>query len=281
MAGTDYKASKNSSLFPRRLMCILTLAVLVLVFSVPAFAASSKSAVQKNKWVTNKGYYYYRGSDGKCVTGVQVIKKKCYLFDAKGRQLHGWRKVGKRYFFFKNKKGAKGDLAVSTTINGIDINSKGVAQLPTSLARKKAATMADYSEWTDKFLLPTMTNKEKLFACLNELKKFGYKSEGNGIIEKDGWDVICAADMIDRKNTGGSAKKANCYHFASAFAYMVNCIGYSDVQVCGYPGHGWARIGKNVFDITYSIRIGTQYFPVPAEQRYHYRPTHVRELDKL
>ena len=277
----EKKTSRRSSAFSRSFRILLAVAVLAVIFAMPAFAASSKKGVKTNQWVTKNGYYYYRGNDGNCVTGVQVIKKKCYLFDTKGRQLHGWRKLGNRYFFFKNKNGAKGNLAVSTTINGIVINEKGVAQLTSSEAKLKAETMANYSLWTDSFIRPTMTNKEKLYACRDVLTGYGYLSEGDSIIKKSNWDVICASEMYDRRNKGPAKKRANCYRFAAAFAYMANSIGYTDIKCCGYVGHGWMMIGNNVFDVIMSIKFGLKYFPVPNYRNNRYNATSVRDLRQL
>ena len=84
--------------------------------------------------------------------------------------------------------------------------------------------------------------------------------------------------MFARRTT---IKKGNCYRFAAAFAYMANAIGYKDVQVCAYTGHGWTKVNGDIFDVAYAIRLGPQYFPVPKDKQNLYRAERTRDLRKL
>ena len=271
------KINSVSSLFKKNIKIVLLMGLMVLCSVMPAYAADT-AAAQKNVWVENKGYYYYKGANGKNVTGVKKIAGNYYMFDSKGRQRTGWRKIKKKYYFFNIAGGEEGYRLSSTKVNGLKLNEKGAAVLKTANQKLKAQTLYQYATWVDTFIKPTMTDKQKLNACLKQLKKYGYKSEGDEITKKANWDVVCASEFYARRKQPN--KTANCYRFASAFAYMANAIGFKNVQVCAATRHGWVKIDGNVYDLTYTIRFGKKYFPVPKSQKKRYKAKFVRDLRK-
>ena len=275
----------SSSAFTKYLKIMLLVGLMILCSVIPAYAAddaaantADNKAATKNVWVVKKGYYYYKGAKGKNVTGVKKINGNYYLFDSKGRQRTGWRKIKGKYYFFNIAGGEEGYRLSSTKVNGLKLNKKGAAVLKTANQKLKAQTLYQYATWVDSFIKPTMTNKQKLNACLKQLKKGKFRSESDTIVKKANWDVVCASEFYNRRKTKIGS---NCYRYAAAFAYMANAMGYKDVQVCAIYGHGWARINGNNYDITFTIYVGNKYFPVPKSQKKRYKATYVRDLRKL
>ena len=136
--------------------------------------------------------------------------------------------------------------------------------------------MMKYQKWVDSFTKPTMTRNQKLFACLRELQKFSYRSEGDGLLSDANWDISGAEQMLLRKSYGGMY--GNCYLFAASFGYMANAVGYSDVQVCAYYGHGWVSVNGVIYDPAKTInRNDMSYFPV-SRGRYGEYTTAYRKI---
>ena len=285
----------RSSVFTKYLKIVLLMGLMILCSVIPVYAAENaaenktenttdsaavKKTPTKNVWVEKKGYYYYKNAKGKNVTGVKKIKGRYYMFDSKGRQKTGWRKIKGKYYFFKIAGGEEGYRLSSTKVNGLKLNKQGAAVVKTANQKLKAQTLYQYATWVDSFIKPTMTDKQKLNACLKQLKKFGFKPEGPAVLKKSNWDVVCASEFYERRKT---SNKGNCYRFASAFAYMANAIGYKKVQVCAHDGHGWTKIDGNVYDLTYAINIGKKYFPVPKKKANIYSASakYIRDLRKF
>ena len=66
------------------------------------FGSRSEGYLYQEKWICdNKKDFYYLGSDGLPVKGVQTIGEKEFFFDAKtGLNKYGWQKVGKKKYFY-------------------------------------------------------------------------------------------------------------------------------------------------------------------------------------
>ena len=73
------------------------------------FYRKSNGSLAKNKWITTKGKKYYVGSDGRRVTGFQIIRSKRYYFNSNGIMKTGWLTYkGHRYYFKKSGEMVKG-----------------------------------------------------------------------------------------------------------------------------------------------------------------------------
>ncbi len=259
----------------RKMTAALLAVLMAAVWVLTALAAQGDD---KNVWVEKKGYYFYKGEDGALVTGLNEIDGKKCLFDDNGFQLHGWRKVDDKFYHFRYANEAEGYADADTTINGIRIDENGEAIVDSDAVRAKAETMACYSEWADEFIRPSMTWRQKLYACLFELRKFPYRAEGEDVLSIDNWDVICARELYLRKD---KERYANCYRFAAGFAYMANAIGYENIKTCAMWGHGWTMINGNIFDIPHTIRLGNDYFPVPKDKHDNFPAAYIRDIQLM
>ena len=265
--GNDQKTS-SSRLLPSALL----IALVVLV------GALSTRGSEPAGWTGKEGYYFYRGEDGTLAKGLTEIDGKMLFFGSNGAQLHGWRKVDDKYLHFRFGDEENGCADADTTINGIVIGSDGLAVIDSDAARAKAETMVCYSEWTDRFIRPDMTRRQKLYACLFELRKFPYRAEGDEILNVENWDVICARELYLRRN---KERYANCYRYAAGFSYMANAIGFTDVKSCAMWGHGWTMIDGDIYDVPHTIRLGNEYFPVPKDQHDNFPAAYVRDMQLM
>lgn len=248
---------------------------LVLIALVTIIGALSTRGGEPTGWSEKEGYHFYRNEDGAPAKGLTEVNGKTLFFGDNGAQLHGWRKVDDKFLHFGYGDEEEGCADTDTTINGIVIGADGLAVIDTDAARAKAETMVCYSEWTDRFIRPDMTWRQKLYACLFELRKFPYRAEGDEILNVENWDVICARELYLRRD---KERYANCYRYAAGFSYMANAIGYTDVQTCAMWGHGWTMINGNIFDIPHTIRLGNEYFPVAKDQHDNFPATYVRDM---
>ena len=250
----------------------------VLIALVTLVGALSTSGNEPAGWSEREGWHFYRSEDGKLVTGLADVDGKKLFFGSSGTQLHGWRKVDDQFLHFGFGDEEEGCADTDTTINGIVIDEEGYAVIDTDAARAKAETMVCYSEWTDRFIRPSMTRRQKLYACLFELRKFPYRAEGEDVLSIDNWDVICARELYLRRD---AERYANCYRFAAGFSYMANAIGFSGVKTCAMWGHGWTMIEGDIYDIPHTIRLGNEYFPVPKDKHDNFPASYIRDMDLM
>ena len=68
---------------------------------------------EKGRFVTIEGDDSYLTAAGEALTGLQTISGRTYCFDKKGKQFHGWKKVGDRYLYFARGRKEEGCLVTS------------------------------------------------------------------------------------------------------------------------------------------------------------------------
>ena len=240
---------------------------------------SKKKTVKKTKWVT-KGAFTYYTINGKVQKQFVTIGKKTYYFSKnKGVQRTGWRHIGKYYYYFRNVAGKGGYMLTSCTVDGIRINKKGHAVLKTAEALRKTDLMQKYQRWADRFITPGMSDEQKIYACLNQLRRFRYRNESDSFqVGSGNWDVVCAQELIGRKDD--FMPTAECYRIACGFCYLVNAAGLKDVRICAMPGHGWSIVNGTIYDATRVINRGSmEWFPVSAGHLGEYTAYFVRALN--
>lgn len=222
----------------------------------------------------------YYTINGKVQKRLVTIGKKSYYFSArKGIQRTGWRHIGNYYYYFRQVPGKGGYMLKNCRVDGIKLNKKGRAVVKSADALRKVSTMQKYQKWSDGFIRCGMSDAEKLYACLNQLRSFHYRNEpDNFSVGQGNWDVICAEQILQRKE--GYWPTAECYRFACGFCYLANAVGLRDVRICAIPGHGWSMINGVVYDATRVINRGSMvWFPVDGSLLGEYTPYFVTALN--
>ena len=95
--------------------------------TTPAFA--DEPAAPSVQWVEKGSRIYCKVNGVAQKGGLRTINGKTYLFDKKGRQLTGWRKVGKHYRYFTVANKAKGAMVTGKVVNGVKLDKQGRAAL--------------------------------------------------------------------------------------------------------------------------------------------------------
>ena len=221
------------------------------------FASPSLAAKYKNEWVEKSdGYYYYYNAKGKKLKdGKKKIGKKYYYFDSKGRQLVGWRKINGKYYRFGMGVGKKGYMLKNQYVDRLWLDKKGRANVSSSLSKRTAEVLCNYTLWGDTITKPTWNGTQKLNAIAAAIKKFSYVADtvpGFGT----GWDVTLAEDCYNRYASG--YYHYECERYAIAFAYLAKAVGLKQVQIhIGGSLHGWVKISGNSYDPTrYAVKGG-------------------------
>ena len=84
-----------------------------------------------------------------------------------------------------------------------------------------------------------MTKEQKLKAAFRRAVSYGYGADTNFYSGSD-WDIHYGEIMLYRK-------RADCFGFGCAFAYLANAVGYRAYAVSS-GGHGWAEVDGRVYD---------------------------------
>lgn len=214
---------------------------LILMMAVPAAAAPK----YKNQWQKTNGRYYYYDKTGRKLKGLQKISGKYYYFDSKNIQRTGWQKIGNNYYFFRISAGKGGYLLKSRTVNGIKLYANGRAKL-TGDSLDKLGILIKANQIVESITNENMTKTQKLRKCFDYVKNtYGYATRRQFSAVKN-WERAYAKDMF-------YYGKGNCFSYASAFAYLANAVGYTNVYVVSSGGHGWAEINGKVYDPDWAL----------------------------
>ena len=104
---------------------------------------------------------------------IETVKGKKYYFDSKGVLRTGWRKINKKYYFFRQYNTRAGYMVTSSKVNGIRIRKNGSAVYnKTQLA--KLNLMVKASQTVDRGTNNRMTREQKLKACFRYIVSCNY-----------------------------------------------------------------------------------------------------------
>ena len=207
----------------------------VLLLALPAGAATKKNTFVKS----GKKYYYYN-SKGKKAKGLTTVGKKTYYFDSNGVQRVGWRVIDGRYYFFTIKNGKKGCMVKSSKVDGITLNSKGVATGGSEAARK-LWVLAKAQSIVDSQTQPADTKANKRLIMYVYTKNRYKNIIIPNLFTSGSWDVPYA-EWLYTRGTG------DCYAYAAGYAYFLNAIGYNSVYVEHSGNHAWVSRKGYYFD---------------------------------
>lgn len=194
---------------------------------------------QKKGWITLKSgkKKYFR--DGRNVTGFQKIGKYYYYFSAKGTLLKNKtiKKGYKGFTYFIDSKGrvmGRQKGSVYYTASGKKMNQAQIADL-----RSKQIV----AEITNS----RMSKPAKLQTCFNWVIKGYYNIWRRFDQGGKNWPAAFANDHF-------LYRKGDCISDAAAFGYLAKAIGYKNVYVCADAvrsnnnAHSWTEINGLVYD---------------------------------
>ena len=223
-------------------------------------SAAKPAVVKKGRWAKKKKDYYYYQPDGKrAKNGIVKIGTRKYCFDKKGRQLTGWRKVGKYTYYFKQASGSKGYMVTNKKIDGIKLKKNGRAKPASERAREKLPLLVSARKLADKIVgrgPKSMKNLEECYYYLRDHYSIFWTPVKN--MSSTMWDIEYARETISRGC-------GDCYGFATTFAYLAHAIGYKDTTIVA-NGHCWVRIEGHYYDPFWTKEYGTYAFNIPPEQ---------------
>lgn len=231
----------------------LTAICIILMMSVPATAATKK---YKSQWVKTNGNLYYYDKNGKKLKGLKKISGKYYYFDSKYVQRVGWQKINNDYYYFNIAHGKKGYMQKSKTVDGITLDKNGKAK-KTSDALDKLGILIKANQVVEKITNANMTRTQKLKKCFDYTKTTYKYTTWRKFSAVKNWERAYAKDMFYKG-------RGNCFSYASAFAYLANALGYTNLYVVSSGGHGWVEINGKVYDPDWALvsKVDT-YFAMP------------------
>ncbi len=172
--------------------------------------------------------------------------KSKYYVTPEGEAIAGWNIIKKKLY----KTNKRGKILTDQNVDGITLSKSGSAKKSSSTTWKKQFIKTVSAVTNDQ-----MTKKEKLKACWNYLvsrRNFRYALKYPKLSEKN-WQKKTAYNML-------VTKSGNCYSFACAFAAMADTIGYKSYVVCGRVSgsrdhardgltrHAWVKISGLHYD---------------------------------
>lgn len=182
-----------------------------------------------NKKVTTtttiSGKTYYFNSDGTITTGWKTVNGNKYYYSQYGSKLTGWQTIsGNKYYF-----DSEGVMATSTSRDGYNINSSGVA----TLAPIDSSTLGSA---LDKLL--NQYGKSLSGACTAARSTISYKSMSS--------QGSTSANAIYALNN----KRGSCYMYASLTYELFKRMGYSPTYIVGVGrnapnAHAWVGLSVN------------------------------------
>lgn len=207
-------------------------------------ARNAEAAVKyKNRFVkAQNGNISYYNAKGQKVKGIVTVKGKKYCFDSKGILRTGWRRVNKKYYFFRQSNGLGGYMRTSTKVNGISLRKDGSA-VYNNTQLQKLDLMVRASRIVDSITNNKMTKAQKLKVCFRYIVNYNY-GDGGDFVGVSNWDVYYGNRVLTRR-------RGDCFGFGCAFAYLANTVGYKSYAVSS-GGHGWAEVNGKVYDANWA-----------------------------
>lgn len=210
------------------------------------------------KWYSRNGYWYCKRKGRKLKGGIFEVDGKKYLFDRKGRQLTGWRKVGRYKYYFRCAKGKKGYMLAGQKADGIRLKKSGRAAPKGKRAKQKLPLLLEVQKLVDRIVTPEMSKAEKLKACYRYL----LQNYHNYVVPEMGhtkgnWDIAYAAFLLDH-NCG------DCISFAAAFAYCAGAVGYKNVRCVNDGSHCWTEVNGKFYDPHWEKCLHIDCYAIPS-----------------
>lgn len=220
--------------------------------------AKSVTVKWRPVWVQSGGYYKYRDTSGKYVTGATMIDGRGYLFDNRGRQKTGWQYCLGAYRYFYPNNQAGGYMATGCVINGISIDGGGIAW-PTGTGWEELSIMCKAQALVEQLTVPSQSRYEKLVRGFYYIKNECVERSTRGFSNYNGWHRAMALDVFDG-HTG------SCFSYGAALAYYANALGYGQCAAVSSGGHGWAEIDGLVYDPEWSKNCGRDLFAISYDE---------------
>lgn len=205
-------------------------------------------------WVYGYGRIYHTDENGYIQLGMTEIDEKSYYLYPEGRIARGWTVIDGSWYFFE----FDGAMAVNTVVDGLYLGSDGKA---ISQSGEVVPQRNELREKVDSILLsiitPEMTEEEKIAACYWYMAN-NYTYKRTYETPQGDWTGAYALEIL---TTG----KGNCYRFASAFAYLLNELGYETKVITGKVG---TRSGGMTPHSWTEVKIGNEWYVFDTELQY-------------
>ncbi len=227
-------------------------------------------AKKRNTWFTTKhSRVFYYDEDGRTLkNGRYKIDGKYYYFDEKGVQRTGWQKVGDDYYYFNIGQKKKGSMVKSETVNGIQLRKTGRARM-TSYAKKKLPILYAANQKMQEITKCADSKSEKLkkiydYMVSDEWLKKSYYLGSFHKNETD-WDIYYASKVFISPRYFSGKIGADCYTYASTFAYLANAVGYT-ASVRSTGSHGYCVVGDYAYDPSWQrLDWNHSYYKLPLK----------------
>ncbi len=206
--------------------------------------------------VTKRQRVFYYDEDGqKLKDGRYEIDGKYYYFDEDGVQRTGWQKVGNNYYYFNIGQRTEGDMVKSKTVNGIKLKKSGRADM-TSYAEKKLPVLYAANQKMQEITKCADSKSRKLKKIYNYMISDEWLIKnyylGNFHKKQKDWDIYYAGKVFITPKYFNGRIGADCYTYASTFAYLANAVGYTaTVKSTGH--HGYCVIGRHAYDPSWQL----------------------------
>ncbi len=153
-----------------------------------------------------------------------------------GRRVTGWRKINKKYYYFDEN-------GVLQTNRIAGNKKKGCYYVDADGVRVTDSAINYAVRFVMKYSKARQTPEQRLKSCFKALCRYSYtRSYSNHPNAK-----VIRSYALD----AFKSKKANCFRYGAAFAYIARVLGfdsrYADGSVIGQPGrdygpHGWCEV---------------------------------------
>lgn len=206
--------------------------VMALLLTVSGNGLMVNAAAQKE--VTVKSGIVYQSN--RPYTGWYSTGGQKY-YSVNGKRVKGWRKINCKYYYFENNyKLAVNKIAGSKSRGYYYVDKDGV-RVTTKEIRQAVSFVTKYSS-------PKLSNQKRLKKCFQALLKYPYHRMTDG--EPSARKIASCANYMF------SAKRGNCYRYASAMAYIGRVLGYDTRVAVGavtargpkapLSPHGWCEV---------------------------------------
>lgn len=205
-------------------------------------------------WMYSPDRIHYVDENGYIQLGMTEIDGKYYYLYPEGTFARGWTKIGNDLYFFT----FNGEMVTNTVVDGLTLGSDGKAVIE---GNEIVIPKNELREQVDAVLLsiikPGMTEEEKISACYwYMVNNYSYRRTYE--TPQGDWTGTFALEIL----TSG---QGNCFRYASAFAYLMNELGYETKVITGVIGarrggvtpHGWTE-----------VKIGDQWYVFDTELQY-------------
>lgn len=218
---------------PQKIMKRCAAVVMAFILTVSGNGLMVNAATTQTEVTVNAGKVY---QNNRPYTGWYSTKGQKY-YSVNGKRAKGWRKIGGKYYYFAGNYRLAVNKIVGSKSRGYYYVDENGMRVTTKEIRQAVSFVMKYSS-------PKLSRQKRLKKCFQALLKYPYHRMTDG--EPSARKIAsCARYMF-------SAKRGNCYRYASAMAYIGRVLGYDTRVAVGavtargpkapLSPHGWCEV---------------------------------------